>query len=83
MALLTDKCSSSPTLQYTWNLQRELDELPDSEGKALIIEWQARQVVTPGPQSLTSLFYRSRLQWLLENLEILTLSTELREYLDS
>jgi hypothetical protein len=58
-------------LMDSWNLQAELDSLPDSELKQTIIEWQTKekQAIAPGTMSLSGIFYRNNLQYLLENID--------------
>jgi hypothetical protein len=55
----------------SWNLEAELKSLPDGELKSAIIEWQTREkaLIVSGAMSISGIFYRSNLQYLLENVD--------------
>ena len=59
----------SNCLMNSWNLEEELKSLPDSELKQAIIEWQKKQIIASGAMSISGIFYRSNLQYLLENVD--------------
>ncbi len=56
-------------LANSWTLDEDVKALPEGDLKTAIIEWQKKQVIQPGAMSLSGIFYRSNLQYIMENLE--------------
>lgn len=65
MAVKTKK--QSTTLRSTWDLENELNNLPEGEFRRTILAWKQAQQVSPGAMSISGITYRSNLQYLLEN----------------
>jgi hypothetical protein len=61
-------------------LEDELNQLPDSELKVAIKAWQNRQRIAIGPMSLSGIYYRSNLQYILEHIDKAGLIDELNTY---
>jgi hypothetical protein len=77
------QCKVNTCGGFTHNYQALIDELPESPLKAKIKEWQSRQKIVSGAMSVSALFYRWNLGYILYNIDKPSLMDELDKAISS